>query len=500
MTNLRSRVHRRPLRLLRRLLLVVTVLAIALFTVHHRPALALAPRHYTEIPSTTPPEVKFPNFDRYQLSNGLTVYLIEDHELPLVSGNMMVRTGDRFEPADKIGLSGITGTVMRSGGTKNQSADTINDFLEQKAASVETGIGGTSGSAGFSSLTEDLDSVFGLFADTLRNPAFPQDKIDLSKNQIKGGIARRNDDPDDIAGRELSKLLYGTTSPYARMAEYATINAIGRNDVVKFYQQFYHPNNMLLGIIGDFDPTKMKALIQAKFGDWQASPSADAKKLALPAVNPAPQGGIYFVEQPQLTQSYIQMGQLGGKLDDPDHAALSVMNEVMNGFGARLMNEVRSRQGLAYVIYAYWAPQYDFPGVYIGGGQTRSDATVPFIKSTVSEIQKIQSAPVTADELKRAKDSVLNSFIFSFQTPGQSLSRLMRYEYFGYPQDFIFRYQKQVEATTAADVQRAARTHLTPDKLVTVVVGKSADINPALSTLSPDGKVTPIDITIPPPQ
>jgi zinc protease len=161
---------------------------------------------------------------------------------------------------------------------------------------------------------------------------------------------------------------------------------------------------------------------------------------------------------------------LGGQFNSPDYPALDVLNGVLNGFGGRLFNSVRSRQGLAYSVYGSWSPRYDYPGVFFAGGQTRSEATVPFIKGIQTEIEKLKSELVTPAELAYAKDSVLNSFVFNFENPSQTLSRLMRYEYYGYPADFLFRYQKAVEATTAADVQRVAQTYLKPENLVTLVV------------------------------
>lgn len=463
------------------------------------PVQAATARHYTELTFPPVPEVKLPDYTRFELPNGLVVYLVEDHELPLVSGSAMVRTGDRLEPADKVGLAGIVGDVMRSGGTQKHPGDQLNRLLEQRAASVETGIDTAVGSAGFSALSEDSEEILGLFAEVLREPAFPQDKIDLSMTQLRGGIARRNDDPDSITGREFQKLIYGAESPYARTIEYATLKNIGRTDLVAFHQTYFHPNNMLLGVIGDFDTTQMRRLIEQKFGGWQRNPAVEQPNFAaLPAVAQAKQGGVFLIDQPQLTQSSILMGHLGGKLRDQDYTPLAVMNEILNGFGGRLVNEVRSRQGLAYVVYAYWSPRFDYPGVFIGGGQTRSEATVPFIKSMRAEIEKIRTAPVSDAELKLAKDSVLNQFIFNFQTPGQTLSRLMRYEYYDYPRDFIFRYRREVEATTPADIQRAAQRHLNLGNIVTLVVGNNAAIQPPLTSLSSDIQVTPIDITIPP--
>ena len=466
------------------------------------PALAITPQHYTDLKFPPAPEIKLPPYSRFELSNGLKVYLVEDHELPLVSGVATIYTGDRLEPAEKTGLASIVGDTMRSGGTVNYPAEALNQFLEQRAASIESGIDTTSGSASFSGLTEDLNDIFSRFAEVLRQPAFPAERIEFTKNQWRGMIARRNDSPDAIAGREFQKLIYGPTSPYARTIEYSTLDQISRADILSFYQRYYHPNNMLLGIVGDFNSQQMRTLIEAKFGDWQpASPPVGHDLLSdLPAVTQMQQGGLFMVDQPQLSQSTVQIGHLGGKFDSPDYAALSVVNGVLNGLGGRLVNEVRSRQGLAYSVYAYWAPQFDYPGLFIAAGQTRSDATVPFIKATLSELEKIRSAPVTDTELALAKDSVLNAFIFNFATPYQTLSRVMRYEYYGYPQDFIFQYQKQLRAITAADVQRAAQNHLKPEQLVTLVVGNATAIQPPLSGLSPTATVTPIDVTIPAPK
>jgi zinc protease len=265
---------------------------------------------------------------------------------------------------------------------------------------------------------------------------------------------------------------------------------------VAFYQTYFQPENMILGIIGDFDSAKMRSLIQEKFGNW--NPTSASPQPTMPPVNQAKRGGIFFVDQPQLTQSYIQMGHLGGQFNNPDYPALDVLNGVLNGFGGRLFNEVRSRQGFAYSVYGVWSPAFDYPGMFILGGETRSDATVPLIKALFSEIERIRTTPITAEELAYAKESTINSFVFNFQDPAQTLSRLMRYEYYGYPEDFLFQYQKAVEATTIEDVQRVAQKYLQPDQIVTLVVGNAAAIQPPLSSLSTN--VTSLDITIPEPK
>ena len=453
---------------------------------------ATAAKHYDELKFAPVSAVKLPKYERYVLENGLVVYLMEDHELPLVTGTALIRTGSRLE-GEKAGLASLVGSTLRSGGTQKHSADQLNEILEQRAASVETDMGEAAGSASFEALTEDLEMAFGLFTEVLREPAFAQEKLDLDKTQIRGGIARRNDNPNSIASRELRKLIYGKESPYSRTVEYATLDKISRDDLLKFYQQYFHPNNLILGIVGDFNPQKMRSLIQAKFGDWKSNP--EIAKTQLPEVAQANLGGVFFVNQPQLTQSSVLIGHLGGKFDNPDYPALDVMNGVLNGFGGRLFNELRSRQGLAYSVYGMWSPRFDYPGTFVAGGQTRTETTVQFIKSLQTEIKRLQTGNITAQELNKAKDSTLNSFVFNFQDPSQTLSRLMRYEYYGYPADFLFRYQKAVTATTAADVKRVAQKYLQPKNLVTLVVGNKAAMKQPLTNLA--DKVTTIDITIP---
>ncbi|MGK7921698.1 MAG: M16 family metallopeptidase [Trichodesmium sp.] len=484
----------RPKFLLTAFLVVVILFA----TLGRIPAIALSSaKHYTELEYPPLPELELPEYTRFKLDNGMIVYLMEDHELPLIGGRAIFRTGARFEPENQAGLADLTGTVMRTGGTSEHSPEEINQLLEQKAAAVETGIGNTSGSARFSCLTEDLNQVFGMFTEVIRQPVFAPEKLELAKQQWEGAIARRNDNPESIAGREFQKLIYGQEHPYARTVEYETLNNISQEDLINFHQKYFHPENMILGIIGDFKTKKMRSLIKQKFGDWE--PSTKAAKPRLPSVTQAEMGKVFFVEQPQLTQSYIQIGHLGGKLDNPDYTALSVMNGVLNGLGGRLFNNIRSRQGLAYSVSAYWSPNYDYPGVFIGGGQTRSDATVPFIQSVKEEIERIRTQPITQEELNQAKDSTLNSFIFNFQDPAQTLSRLMLYEYYDYPEDFIFRYREELEKITIADVQRVAQKYLKPEQMVTLVVGNKQDIQPPLSSLGDGIKITSIDISIPEP-
>ena len=477
------------------LVLFVTIIAIAVrFGYPEIPypliATAETPKHYTELEFPPLPEIQLPEYIRYELDNGMVVYLVEDRDLPLIRGTAFIRTGSRFEPSDKVGLAELTGTLMRSGGTKSHPPEKLNFILEQNAASIETGISITLGKAAFNTLTEDIDTVLPLFAEVLQEPAFASPQLELAKTQQRGAIARRNDDPQNITTREFNKLIYGADSPYARTVEYETLDNISRQDIIDFYQQYVRPENIILGIVGDFDTQEMQTKIASAFAEWKVI--TPQPKLTIPSATQKHNSSVFLIERPDSTQSNVMLGHLGDTFKNPDYAALSVMNGVLNGFGGRLFDEVRSRQGLAYSVYGLWSPNYDYPGKFASGGQTQSATTVPFIQAILQEIERLRTNTISEEELAKAKESILNSFVFNFQNPSQTLSRLMRYEYFDYPQDFIFQYQDQVKATTIEDIQRVAQKYLQPEQIVTLVVGNSAEMNPALKSLR--GEIEKIDL------
>lgn len=462
--------------------LILSVVILLFIIGSHNVAFADIPSSYKNLQYPPLPELQLPEYERYQLDNGMVVYLVEDHRLPLISGNAVIRTGARFEPNVQVGLARITGNLMRTGGTKQHTPNELNDILEAKAASIETNIGQSSGNASFSLLSYDLETIFPLFAEVLREPVFASEKLALEKTQQRGAIARRNDNPGNIASREFAKLIYGENSPYARTVEYETLDNIERQDIIAFYEQYIRPENIILGIVGDFDPQQIKALISQNLGDWHNN--SPQPSLNLQPVQQVVNSGLYLIDQPQLTQSNIALGHLGGKLNDDNYSTLTVINGVLNGFGGRLYNDIRSRQGLAYSVYGLWRAAYDYPGMFIAGGQTRSETTAQFIQSIMTEIERLQDEMVTQEELDYAKDSILNSFVFKFQTPSQTLSRLMTYEYYDYPQDFVFDYQKAVKNTSAEDILRVAQADLQPEQIVTLVVGNQQVVQESLASLN----------------
>ncbi len=439
-------------------------------------------------------EVVVPEVQRVTLSNGMRLFLLEDHELPLIHVSALIRVGAIYEPADKVGLADIAGEVMRTGGTTSKTGDELDEELEQIAASVETSIGLSSGSASVSVLKGDIGRALAILADVLMHPAFAQDKIDLAKMQHASAISRRNDTPGEIASREFRKLIYGAESPYARQTEYATIGNITRDDLVAFHQRFFGPNNMMLAVWGDFDAEQMVSKIKAVFADW---PQIDSALPGRPEVDYTWQSSVNLVPKPDINQSNIYLGHIGGLRSDPDYFALTVMNQILGGgFTGRLFKNVRSRQGLAYSVFGQYACGYEYPGFFYVGCQTKSGSTVHAIRAMIAEIEKISQAEVTDEELELAKESYLNSFVFNFDSKGEIIRRLMIYEYYGYPPDFLQKMRQNVEMVTKEDVLRVAKAHLHPDELKILVVGRPDDFDEPLSEL---GKVDTIDIAIPAP-
>jgi zinc protease len=441
------------------------------------------------------PQVKIPEPAEFTLSNGMRVLLLEDHELPLIRGLALIRTGNVFDPPDKRGLSQVMADVLRAGGTKSKTGDQIDEELENIAGSVEGGMDETSASVSFSGLKETGDQVLAVFKDVLTNPEFRQDKLDLTLTQYRSSIARRNDDAGEIPQRELTRILYGKDTPYGWQPEYEDLARIHREDLIAFYQRFYFPKNIMLAVYGDFSTADMRDKLEKLFADWKVEqPPAPP----LPAVTAKPAPGIYFAPKDDVTQTFFSIGELGGTFRDPDYPALEVAANILGeGFSSRLISQIRTKLGYAYSIGAAWAANYDHPGMFRIGGSTKSMTTVETVQAIREELDKLRTAEVTEKELDEAKQAVLNSFVFFFDSPAKTLNRVMRYEYHGYPKDFLFQYQKAISAVTRADVLRVAKERIHPEELAIVMVGNPKDLGKPLTTL---GKVNELDLTIPEPK
>jgi zinc protease len=448
---------------------------------------------WQQIPIPPLPAFKPQEPKRIELPNGMVIFLQEDHELPLIDGVARIRGGSRSEPANKVGMLDIYGEVWRTGGTKTQTGDQLDDFLESRAAKVETNNTADSTSISLSCLKEDFDDVFKVFLDLLRQPEFRADKLDLAQKELFDGISRRNDDVSEIAGRESAKLAYGAANPYARVEEYATVAAVTRQDLVDWHHAHVHPNNIILGLVGDFDSAKMESSLRQALGEWAKGPVTPKDTLDFRSAKP----GYYLIPKEDVNQSNIRMVALGIKRDNPDYYAVTVLNEAFGGgFASRLTQHIRTQKGLAYAVGGGVGTAFDHPGILRLVVGTKSQSTVEAIQALYEEIDSLSKNPISDDEIKQAKDSILNGFVFNFDSPDKVLRERMAYEFYGYPADFLEIYRDKIEKVSKADVQRVATKYLHKDQLAVLVVGNTADFDKPLSSLGP---VTNVDITIPPP-
>ncbi|MEP0773072.1 MAG: insulinase family protein [Acidobacteriota bacterium] len=451
-------------------------------------------KSYQEITYPPLPAFNIPKPQVVTLKNGLTVYMLQDRELPLVQISARIRTGSNYEPADKTGLARLMAAVQRTGGTARMSGDAIDDFLAVRAASIETGMGGDSAFANMDCLKGDVPEVLRVFADILRNPTFADEKLQIAKVQARTAIARRNDNVNAITARELQRLVYGEDSPLARNEEYATIAAITRDDLLAFHRTYYHPNNVYLGVVGDFEPRAMLRLLEQVFGDWPRGP-----RFAEPpaAYRKAPRPGVFYIEKKDVTQANIAMGHLGIEMANPDFFAVQVLNEVLGGsFASRMFSNIRSKKGLAYNVYGAVGAGYTTPGILRAGMQTKLEKMGEAVEALQEELRGIIANPPTPEELARAKESILNSFVFNYDSSAKILRQQMLYAYYGLPANFLETYRANIEKVTAADVARVAKAYVRPDQLSLLVVGDASKFDRPLSTFGP---VTTVDITIPPP-
>lgn len=427
------------------------------------------------------------------LANGLTIFLQEDHELPFVDGSITIRGGSRDEPAAKVGLVSLYGQTWRTSGTTTKSGDALDEMLALKAARVETSGGQATTSVRWGSFKQDFDQVFAVAMDVLLHPDFKADKLALAKRGAGAGIARRNDDAAGIARREASMIAYGKDSPYARETQYSTIAAVQLSDLAAFHDRTVVPNNMIVAVSGDFDATVMEAKLRRAF-----EPLARGEGMpVLTTEFKDPKAGVNFVNKTDVNQSNIYIVGLGTRQNNPDYFALSVMNEIFSGgFASRLFQNVRTKLGLAYSVGGAYGAGFDHPGTFTVAASTKSASTIAATREMLDEIGRLKSVPPTAEELKNAKDQVLNSFIFNYDSREKTLNEQVTLALYGYPSDFLDKYKTGVEQVTAADVTRVANKYVDANKLAIVVVGNNAEFGGPLSTLGP---VSNLDIAIPPP-
>ena len=325
-----------------------------------------------------PIEFTPPKPERLVLDNGMVLYLLEDHDLPVFRVSARFRTGAIYEPGEKAGLANLVGNVMRRGGTKSRPSEQINEELEFIAASVETQISRESGSASLSAMKKDIDKGLEIYADVLMDPAFPEEMIRKEKDEILEEIRRENDSPRQMVFREFRKILYKADHPYSRKINgyKETIESITRDDMIAFHTKYFHPNNVIMGISGDFDSKEIVEKIKAVFAEWK---NAEIKFPEVPAVEKDFKRSVNYIYK-DVNQATVVFGHIGINRLNKDYFPIKIMNFILGGgsFTSRIPSKVRSDEGLAYSAYSAFHTPRDL-GFFFASCQTKSESTVKAI-------------------------------------------------------------------------------------------------------------------------
>jgi predicted Zn-dependent peptidase len=441
--------------------------------------------------SMTFPELRFeiPKAERVVLECGMPVFLLRDPELPIINITAMIRTGSVYEPAAKSGLSSLTGTVMRSGGAGGLTPEQMDDELEFMASSVESSIGPDMGTVSLTSLTKNFGRTLKIFTDVLLRPDFSEKRVDIARKHLVEGLRRQNDDPKEIAGREINRAIYAG-HPLGDVPTPESAASITRQDMAAFHSRFFRVNNMILAVSGDFDRAAMLRELNALFGK-PSKPEATV----LPAI-PQPAAvfaGEVIYGKKEVNQTVIRMGHLGITKDSPDLYAIRILDYILGGsFTSRLTMEIRTNQGLAYNVGSHFDIGRRFTGSFIAETETKAESTAKAISLMQSIIAGMTQSPVSDQELNAAKEYIINSFMFGFTSPASIVTQRARLEFYGYAPDYLESYRDNISRVTKAAVLAAAQKHLKPEAFKLVVVGDAAKFDKPLASF---GSVRELDLT-----
>lgn len=434
-----------------------------------------------------PLEFHPPRVERRVLSNGIVLFALENHELPTFEMELWVRAGSQYDPVEKIGLSDLFAEVHRDGGTLARTPEELNRALESMPASIESWVSDEAAGVRCSCLVRDLDRTLDLFTDVLLHPAFREDKLRQRKQEAIEGIRRRDDQPGGVADRELSLALYGPRHPSGWKSEVETLEAVTAQDIRRYHEAFFTPRGAVLAAAGDFESDRLAERLEKLLGGWGA---AEASLPELPIVEGDTARSVYLVHK-AITQSHIRIGHLGVRRHNPDRFALIVLNEILGGggFTSRFVREIRSRRGLAYSVWSYFTEERD-RGRIVAGGETKAESTSETVSLMLQILAEVREETVSSEELDTAKDSILNSFVFRFDSVSKIAKQRLHLFYYGFPDDYLETYAEKMRSVTREDVLRVARTYLHPEQAVILVVGNPEKFDRPLDAFGPVQTVT----------
>jgi zinc protease len=434
----------------------------------------------------TDPRFALPKLQRRMLSNGLEVLIVKHSELPVVDMSLVLKTGGTADPLDRGGLATLTAALLDEG-TKTRSALDISNQLASIGAGLGTGADWDMSAVNLLTLTKHLDLALDIYADVIINPAFPSSELELQRNQRLASFLQRRDNADAIAGIAYASLLYGRSHPYGHpiSGDDASIRAITIDEVKRFYETYYRPNNAALIVVGDVEPDAITEKLEKAFAKWE---KGVVPANVVPTSIQRDRAGVYMVDKPDAAQSIIAIGHVGVPRSTPDYFSLIVMNTLLGGqFTSRVNMNLRESKG-----YTYGArTSFDFrrgagPFAATAGVQTAvtKESVVEFLK----ELRGIRGEiPITAAELDFSKQAIIRGYPRTFETSDQIANRLTPLVVYGLPDSYFNDFIPRIRAVTAEDVTRVANKYLDPSKMAILVVGDRKVIEAGLRSLDDIG-------------
>lgn len=418
------------------------------------------------------------NPETFTTRQGVRLIVLEDREQPTFSFSGMFRAGSAYDPPGKEGLAELVARVARTGGVGRFTGAALDDELDFAAAHLGLSAGAQAVTVSGRCLTRDRDLLLEALRGVFTAPKFAPEKIEEARAMQLDALRRQNDEPGPIARRELKKIVYGADSPWARTPTPASLRAITREDVVAFHAKYYRPNHLVFGVTGDFGAVAMGERLEEAFEGWEKG-----EVPALPApTTEAPQPGVYLARK-KVNQTTVRMGHLGLPLHHPDYHACQVMNRILGlgTFTSRMGIEIRSNRGLAYSVGS-GIFEGRGPGMFIAVAGTKAESTHEVV-GLMRQIIAGMAAGVTEKELSDAKKTLLNKWVFEFDSGAKIVATKVEHEFFAYPADTLKEYPEKIAAVTRADVQRAAKAHLRPADLAVFLVGDPAAMGKPVSEL-----------------
>jgi len=424
-------------------------------------------------PPLAPRPLRLPQHLETTLPNGLGLVVVEDKRLPLISFRLAFRSGDANDPADRPGLSDMMSSLL-SEGTATRNSRQIAEQVERFGATLAVGSSSDFTTVAASSLSVYSDEILDLMADVTLNPSFPQNEVDLARENTKQMLIQQRAQPTFLASERLSQVLFGN-HPYSRLAPTPEmLDSMTRDDLVRYRGATYIPNNAVFMVVGDVDREAMLARIEQLFGDWQ--PGA-LPQLDLPALTRRSARSVYVVDRPGSAQSNIVIANEGITRTSPDYFPMLLMHTILGAnASSRLFMNLREEKGYTYGAYSNLDARR-LAGTFRATAEVRTPVTGASLHEFFYELERIRDEAVSEEELKNAKSYLAGVFPIRIETQDGLVDQLVSIRMYDLPNDYLETYREQVNSVTAADIQRVAQAHVTPDSAAIVIVGDAAEIS-----------------------